>query len=170
MEVRSYRIRLQPNLERTLGEPGTIETTLDLTLDQYNGIRAMGFVLLGGEANHHFEITDSYGVFIQPMMPSSVTVSTARSEADYFTIIDLLNQGNSWSDVIMQTVAEVALIPDNLTGVFWDILTREFWVIQFETPQFLQGAISLCQWFGLNWHDHITDLHNGNTAVKISNM
>lgn len=43
---------------------------------------------------------------------------------------------------------------------------KDFWVIQFKDIVFLQGMISVCQWFNLNPYDYITNLHQREEKVE----
>lgn len=52
---------------------------------------------------------------------------------------------------------------------YWCFLTgdHETLIAQFNTPRFLQGAISACQWLGTDWRNHITLIHHRNQLKEI---
>jgi hypothetical protein len=52
---------------------------------------------------------------------------------------------------------------------YWCVFTGNYEtsIVQFNTPRFLQGALSACQWLRTNWHNHITLIHHRNELEEI---
>lgn len=166
-----YTIQLQPDLTRTLQDRDTILFPIYLTSSQLDGIRAMAHTLFEGDTNDHlivWLITLLHDVNLIVPERNQVTVDfNADAVSEMYHAIE---DGGTWRDAITYVFPDSVPITQRYTAIFWSLLNTLGIIVQFDDLEFLQGAISLCQWFQLDWHQHITDLHDGDTEVEISNL
>ena len=166
----TYDIHVQPNPNKTLDDPGVIDSLLDLTFEQFWGIHIMLRVLFPDDpvyenAYRHLEMyrpdydhpimmeddLDNYSVYVGPY-------------TDYLD--EQVRAGKPWRDVIYEDPNN----PDNdrYTAIFLgrDAPIRGY-VLQFPSLEFLQGAISVLNWFRLDPRVHIVDIFDYNTMMEI---
>jgi hypothetical protein len=194
-----YRIRLQPNPDVTVADPGVIEFPIEMNFWQYEGVKILVACLFAppNQVNRHFELFGSrVGRFgaEQPWGPIEIESSLDYNNAiceidptDWSQIHARLTAGQSWDAAINPviqarsntTVAQILYHPANWPlprsthywAIMWNYGPRRIGVLyEFNNLELLQGAISMCRWFGLNWRDYITDLHVDNTLVEVTNI
>ena len=166
----TYHIYVQPDLNKTLYYPGIIDSTLPLTFEQFWGIHVMLKILFPDDPAHenayrHLEMysdRDDYPIMLEDDLDNyNIYV---RPYTDYLD--EQVRAGKPWRDVIYENPDD----PDNsrYTAIFFgrDIPVRGY-VLQFDSLEFVQGALSVARWFGLNPRFHITDLFDGNTPMEI---
>jgi hypothetical protein len=182
-----YRIRLQPNPNLTLADPGIIEFTIRLTAFQQAGIASMIRALFTdftispplNRSGAHLEYYESFFEAFGPLVPSRETaIGVLRTASQITDFGQALDEGMPWTRAIMNR----NLVPpsgsrnlnrplDPYTAAlhnFYD--PRIQMIVEFNDREFLQGAITACQWFGLRWSSYITDIYYRDTHVEVMNI
>jgi hypothetical protein len=160
----TYQIFVQPNPGHYLYTPGTIEFDLELTPEQLSGMMMMYYVL-------HLD-PFRFRIHLNWEMPSLVIthshyIATMQS---FDQLREYLEQGHSWLEAIRLQWPTAPPITQRYTADFWSEEIDRGYIVQFNTLEFLQAAISVCQWLSLNWRDHIHDIHEGDTRVEVTNL
>jgi hypothetical protein len=131
----------------------------------------MAWALFEGYTEDHLVIWVIPGI-----QPISLVVPERNEVTGTFNIDALgdvyryLEDGATWREAITYIFTQGEPITQRYTAIFWDLINIIGVIVQFDSLEFLQGAISLCQWFRVNWRDQITDIHDGDTAVEIVNV
>jgi hypothetical protein len=167
-----YTIQLQPDLTRTLNDPGIITFRLQLIPDQLDGIRAMARMLFEGDTSDHLIMwLISLSQQINLVVPDRNEVTVEFNADAGSEMYHAIEEGLTWREAITYVFPESSIpITQRYTAIFWSLVNTLGIIVQFDNLEFLQGAISMCQWFRLDWHQHIADLHDGDTEVEISNL
>jgi hypothetical protein len=177
-QVFQFQVRVQPNPERHLNGGDENFSTLSLTPDQFYGIMKMSSILFDGYPEFHLTLT-RLGLgrpFQFPIRdPYYVTILTS-------SVSNARQQGEPWREAIRHTGLSGLLSPPvtmrytALFGNYIPVIPRShgaqtMWtIVQFDSLEFLQGAITACQWFGLNWREYIRQIHDGNDLMTIDNI
>jgi hypothetical protein len=166
-----YTIQLQPDLTRTLNDPGIITFRLQLTPYQRDGIRAMAQMLFEGATSDHLIMwVISLDQQINLVVPDRNEVTVEFNADAVSEMYHAIDEGLTWREAITHVFPNGIPITQRYTAIFWSLVNTLGIIVQFDNLELLQGAISMCQWFRLDWHQHITDLHDGDTEVEISNL
>lgn len=112
----------------------------DLTVPQLQGIIAMGHVIRP-EITHHVEFTD---------------ILTGATFTSYFD----WRQPNPYHDPTLNPNHSFRVILVQIDGA-WDEMRY------FNSLEFLQGAMALLQWLGLDWRLYIKDMEDRGVPVQI---
>jgi hypothetical protein len=173
-----FQVWVQPNPERHLNNGGVVVSTLSLTPDQFYGIMRMSSTIFDGYPEFHLTLT-RLGLG-QPFRfpardPYYVTILTS-------SVNNALRLGEPWREAIRHTGLSGLLSPPvtmRYTALFGNYIpsvprshgAQTTWtIVQFDSIEFLQGAITACQWFGLNPREYIKEIHDGNTLMDIANI
>jgi hypothetical protein len=165
-----YHIRLQPDVEQLITDPGVRDFELTLTPEQLDGIMAMSETLFPQYTRSHIAIDGPHGSVVH--LRPDILVTPYLLEAFGERLDRARAQGLPWRQAIQVIFARRA---DPITRRYTALLTSldetMSRYVQFDRPEFLQGAISVLQWFDVEpWEDHIMDLHDDDTAVEIVNL
>ena len=170
----TFDFSVQPNLRLTLNDPGVISNPINFHRKTFPGIIHMGNTLFGSidEMNKHIRIYDpetDYWQLTDDYLDNSPH-DVSRMNRD---ITEDLDQGRTWTQAIELNEELLHPITQKYTVMFTakfplDSPLKESLIVQFNDLEFLQGAISICQWFNLDPHDHITNLHEGDTAIEFT--
>jgi hypothetical protein len=172
-----YRITLQRDLNLTIHDPGAVTVILPLNNEQLMGISLAIDILVTGPLEHNFTRNldivrlSNNQVIGTDYMRHNIHFLGAKSV--YFDISDTYHQSirggntpstflNSLNLLRHQTLAYWCLFQQRLSPL-WALMVG----IQFETPSFLQGAITGLNWFGKNWRDHIILIHHHDQLEEI---
>jgi hypothetical protein len=185
----TYRILLQPDPDRTLDDPGTIEFTIILTQNQLIGIADMARVLFtdrrdpdnpvneSGLRINYFEVRSNASIPVNIGPGNSIAYVPNVYLSDFR---EALNRGVPWTVAVTDPTLVQVLpsrpdsysVPINMYSaiflVYYNTFSGE--IVEFESLEILQGAISLCQWLGQNWREWIMDIHHGNTRMVVDNI
>lgn len=165
----SYRISVQPDIRKTLADPGVIVGTLQLDPETYMGIVQMAYCLFH-RPNAHIRILNIRTRIVDP-------IDVDRLDNQHFVthvtgpVIELLADDYPWRLAIEHPTNDELQRPITMRyscmfqSAFLGVQIQEYWIFQFDDLRFLQGAISACQWYHLDPHKQIRDLHDLDTEV-----
>jgi hypothetical protein len=169
-----YRITVQPELDQNIYESRSDEDQIHLTPAQLDGIATMSYALFNGDTVNHLRIihlnSQRQIVTSQPTLAEPYIVSYNIGNTEMSELLHFLQLGYPWRESLYLTLPGIAPLTKRYSAIFWDILGDQGILVEFDSPQFLQGAITVCQWFNLNWPGFITDLHEGDEMVRVTNM
>lgn len=182
-----YPFLLQPDPERTVFEPGTIYFRIRLTRDQLRGIAYMADALFTDRRDLDSPVYESGNHFRESLervqIPGSQFV-WASSEDSIIAFVrnvyissfrEALNRGVPWTSVIIDPnliqFCRFPSINSRYTAVLLNYFNTTFGeIVSFTNLEFLQGAITMCRWFGLNWREWIIEIHEGDTPMEVINI
>lgn len=163
-----YQILVQPNVNRTLDNPGVRVFEMNLTPEQLAGIVLMARALFPGAAFRHIGVYNLQGLTSQ--LPPQLQVTQLIYEPFTERLNQYLGQGIPWRLAIRLTFPQSAPITRRYTALLASLDGAITQYVQFDTPEFLQGAISVLKWFDIEpWDDQIMDLHENDTRIEIAN-
>jgi hypothetical protein len=175
-----YQITIQPDLRRTIQDPGTITSILMLNLEQVLGIIAGVSITIEGRyalneiinivrlANNEIMTTITFSHQIQDVGFCLLPSSRASHLLDYY---NLSIQRGLTPQGFLATFINRSRLPISLD--YWCILVQPEQrvpiglVVQFQTLGFLQGVISAFTWLGKDWRDRILLIHHQNQLESI---
>jgi hypothetical protein len=172
-----YRITLQRDLNRTIHDPGAVTVILPLNNEQLMGLIASVDILVTGPSGHDF--TRNLAIV---RLSNNQVIGTDYMRANIY----FLGAGSVYSDIhdtyhrsirggnSPRTFLNSLNLPRHRTLAYWCLFQQRLsplWAVivgfQFETPSFLQGAITGLTWFGMNWRDHIILIHHHDQLEEI---
>lgn len=171
-QPRCYEIKLQPDPNRNIHDPGTQVVEITLTPDQVNGIANMRNALYPINFQLSIDLDPQTRRHLPPRQQHFHLNSQGVGfiSADHYTqLMNLVTAGTPWLEAIQQ-VLPFAVIRNRYTVILWSQNNDFGNLFEFNTPEFLQGAISLCQWLRLNWRDYISNIHDGDTPMNVMNI
>ena len=166
----SYLISVQPDITKTLNDPGVITDTLQLDSETYMGILQMANCLFFKDGNRirilnvetgTVDPNDNDEIFDNKHYVTHVTGKVEKQ----------LNDDLPWREAIEHPSNDELQRPITMryscmfNSAFPEPLFQESWIFQFDDLKFLQGAISACHWYHLDPHKQIENLHDGDTEV-----
>lgn len=188
-EARPYWFRLQPDPEQTLRDPGTIEFTIDLTRSQFRGISNMVHAMFTSWVQLESPVNKSVLHLGRYLVPNSTVWFPLTSyQEDVIAIIPITHMSGLHQESIRSVIPwthliqnpEVIMFPPGrprptITKPYTAILVNYYGgvfgvIVQFDNLEFLQGAITLCEWFRLRWRDYIMDIHEGDQLMEVTNI
>jgi hypothetical protein len=176
------RFIIQPNPERTLNDPGTIDFTVPLTRNQRQGLATMAEVLFTNRTTGQLvpELGSHLLVFISDTFDEFVThLHSYVSFVNGVAWRRLQDSRLPWTQEIFnsnivrvsRTRQQLNRRLDPYTAILHSYYHRDDgYIVEFTDPEFLQGAITACQWFGLNWRNYITDIHHNDQLMEATNV
>lgn len=182
-----YRFLLQPNPNRTISEPGTIEFMISLTPNQRQGLATMAEALF---VDRHNEFTIESGLHIRVLVLNLPNGPHTFDEFGplqhpYISFMTVARFHRLWNHRIpwTQAIRDPDLVRtsrsrqalnrplDPYTAVLHSYRDRDDgYIVEFRDPEFLQGAITMCQWLGLDWRQYITDIHESDQLMEVTNV
>jgi hypothetical protein len=171
------RITFQPDPNRTLRDPGVIDFRINLdsrrlaARAQLAGIVIMMTVLFEPNITHHIEIHRPMAqelTYLDPFVRGHIV----KIGPEMWPIFNsLVNSESRWSQVIAGLPGRHGSINESsYSAMLWNYPRTTRYIFNFQSLEFLQGAITACRWLGLNPREYITHLHAGNTAMEVVNL
>ena len=175
-DLRIYNISIQPDISKTLDDPGVITDQIQLSFDALAGILNMAYVLFirSEEMDQHISIQD-YESAMYLRLPDHGFERGPHLVSHMNDRIKYGLQRGPWKIAIENPLNDE--LQHNITMQYscvfesiypLDSPLKEIWILQFDDLEFLRGAISVCQWFNLDPHDHIYSVHFGNTFMDFT--
>jgi len=165
-----YLITIQPNPDFTLHNIGTIQTTLTLNDEQLAGILLMVDLLFSGTDLNHLlvQLVTTNGLITL----TSVNFKSIHLVTESYNFITYHSDSELWYHYINRLASSGSItskVPYDITMPYTCrfIGNTRLLIYQFTNPDFIQGAITACNWFGYNWKQFIDNFHLGNTPQSI---
>lgn len=170
--LRNLVILVQPDLTKTLGDPGVIRSNIQISPEALKGLLYGAYIMFLGfdEMDEHIGIYD-------PEMDAYIGLSEEEFEEGpnmiskfNNAVAGLLDTDRTWTEVFRATFFGETLKPITMrySAMIESVypLNRpggDFWILQFNDLEFLRGIVSVYQWFGLDpYHGgFIEHLHEG---------
>lgn len=174
-----YRITIQRNINRTIHDSGAVTINLTLNQEQVLGIMAAIYLVSPERFNRIIEILRlsnntiltsdlySHGIYLLGDIVTYLSLNELRERAE--------RRGRP-ENIVLNPLDIGAQQRMFRRLDYWCILTkkldppmniRRIYIVQFETPSFLQGVITGLNWFGLDWHNHIMLIYHNNRPEEI---
>jgi hypothetical protein len=158
----SFRVTYQPEIDKTLMDPGVITREIRLTFDQWIGILLAGVAIFGDGINYHlaiavpetFHVHPDWEAYIIPIVPTNRAIFQIVKGQRRYTAL-LTGPTNVMEIQFDSSVSQAPQAPQNhpnQTQVSWDVL---------------QGVINTYGWFGLDYHEYVRELIDWTTQTKL---
>lgn len=172
-------INFQPNVNLTIHD-GTLRFSRTLSDEHIAGILLMAKNIFGPQYLDHiqleFMLTPYWAFNYYTDQVDYVNLSgrrlirTDNLENNYLITtssqyIEYQSEIQYWHDYIRQLAAFSLSIPHEITKPYTCRFKNKrdsdnrISIYQFTRSDFIEGAISLCQWFHLNYHDYLDQIH-----------
>lgn len=173
-----YRITLQRDLSRTIHDPGAVSVILPLNDEQLIGLsNTVDTLVILTWHNRNFtrnldivRLSDNMIIGSDYLSHTLYPLGAIPFNGD---IRNLYHTFIGTGRTPLQFLNQLGF-PRQPTLAYWCMFQHHFrsvqtliWAFQFETPSFLQGAITGFNWFGVNWRDHIILIHHQNQLEEI---
>ena len=171
LNVDVFNIVIQPDPRKTLHREGTFQINERLNEEQVAGILLMTYNIFGDNYDQHIDLKRD-NILYRPeyFFERHLIVATKQ-------IIPYQEAQDDWITYIYRLAAQVGVfgrVPKPITKTytirFLNVQSNSSVIYQFETLNFIQGAISALQWFSLGSSSSsvvMDNLHTGNVSLQI---
>jgi len=166
----------QPNPDLNLHDPDTVSIMTSLNDEQLAGLVIMACQILSPNFNDKMRIirlADNVIINCEFYEYTDIHWIGYAKNPDFYDSV--LKDGGTPYDFINEVPfyrdnGKVKVSSNNIILPYWCLLTNDNSAVltQFLTPSFLQGAITACEWLGVNWQHHIQLIHKGQQPQEIT--
>lgn len=174
-----YVIVLQPDVNKTIHQVNTQEFNLSLNDEQVAGLLLMAYNVFGikwknklrvrlittvSTTQNSYNNKDVYPEYTPELFLSLYSVTKSRKLLPY-------DEGYWYQYINQLALSDTSkgYIPNEIKYPYTCRFknTHEYTIYQFDSTDFIQGALSLCQWFHLDPNQYMDNVHIGNESLTL---